>query len=71
MVGIEWSDRISVDGGVIDADHKHLIMISNLFLTSGSDTSHEALCEIIDDLEHYATAHFRREEDIQHAIDHF
>ncbi len=70
MAKIAWSDNISVDAGIIDADHKHLIMISNRFLETSNTATQEELCEIIDDLEHYAAAHFRREEEMQVAIEY-
>lgn len=70
MGEIVWNEKISVDGGIIDADHKHLIAISNLFINRAQVSDKEELCEIIDDLEHYATAHFRREEAIQAAIEY-
>ncbi|MEI7606668.1 MAG: bacteriohemerythrin [Rhodospirillaceae bacterium] len=70
MAKIAWSDNISVDGGIIDADHKHLIMISNRFLETSNTATQEELCEIIDDLEHYAAAHFRREEELQASIEY-
>ncbi len=70
MAKIAWSENISVDGGIIDADHKHLILISNRFLETSCTATQEELCEIIDDLEHYAAAHFRREEELQVAIEY-
>ena len=70
MATIAWTDNISVDSGIIDADHKHLIMISNRFLEVSNAATQEELCEIISDLEHYAAAHFRREEELQARIEY-
>ena len=68
---IIWREAMSVDGGVIDRDHKALIAIINEF----GDTlpyidAREHLRSIIFKLENYATLHFRREEALQKSINY-
>lgn len=70
MAGLAWSEKLSIDGGVIDSDHKHLLIVTGNFLQCGQGARREQLCAFIDDLEHFATAHFRREEAIQRAIEY-
>jgi len=63
---IQWRDNMSVDGGLIDADHKHLIEIINKFesFTKGGLGVEEAM-EILYALKFYASTHFKREERLQ------
>ncbi len=63
---IEWRRQMSVDGSVIDADHRHLIDIINRFENFVVDglTADEAL-EILFALKFYAATHFKREERLQ------
>ena len=63
---ILWREAMSVDGGVIDRDHKALIAIINEF---GDTLPHinarEHLKSIVSKLRNYANIHFRREESFQ------
>ncbi len=63
---ITWRDQMSVDGGIIDSDHRHLIEIINKFeeRAHGKATEDE-LMEILYALKFYASTHFRREEALQ------
>ena len=63
---IRWREAMSVDGGVIDDDHKHLIDIINHFEEIAADglTRGEAV-EVLSSLQFYASTHFRREESLQ------
>ncbi len=65
-MSIEWRPQMSVDGGVIDADHRHLIDIINRFdrIAANGLTLDEAL-EILFALKFYAATHFDREERLQ------
>jgi len=70
-VPILWREAMSVDGGVIDADHKALIAIINEFgeaLPSVGARDH--LYNVILKLDNYAKMHFRREEDLQKSMNY-
>ncbi|MEQ9488811.1 MAG: hemerythrin family protein [Alphaproteobacteria bacterium] len=66
-----WRDNLTVDGSIIDEDHRHLIEIINRFEELGADglTNDEGL-EILYALKFYAQTHFKREESIQNEIDY-
>jgi hemerythrin-like metal-binding protein len=68
-VTIIWREAMSIDGGVIDRDHKALIAIINEFgdtLPFVGATDH--LCNILFKLDKYANTHFRREEYLQKSM---
>ena len=63
---IHWRKKMSVDGGVIDQDHKHLIEIINQFEKFAErGLTREQGMEILFTLKFYAKTHFRREEGLQ------
>jgi hemerythrin len=67
---ILWRAAMSVDGGLIDADHRHLIDLINSF-TSHRARDREALPHAIDTLnalKFYAETHFAREEALQRMV---
>lgn len=63
MSHILWQDYMSVDQGLIDSDHKHLLQYLN-DLEDALSTGHakEAVQEAVDHLVAYANEHFAREE---------
>jgi hemerythrin len=64
---IRWRPGMSVDGGLIDADHRHLIDIINAFSQHRAE-GHAALPHAMDTLsalKFYAETHFAREEQLQ------
>lgn len=63
---IKWREQMSVDQGIIDADHRHLIDIVNQFELIAEDglTTEEAL-QVLYSLQFYASTHFVREEQLQ------
>jgi len=67
---IQWREKMTIDDGVIDQDHKHLIDIINRFEKTAQDglTLNEGL-EILFALKFYASTHFKREEQLQRLID--
>ncbi len=67
---IHWREQMSVDHGVIDEDHRHLIDIINRFDDAAADglSTSEAL-EILYALKFYAATHFQREEHLQSLVD--
>ncbi len=68
MEPIKWRDKLSIDNGIIDDDHRHLIEIINKFhfrATEVTFSSVEQLIDILDELKYYAETHFRREEELQ------
>jgi len=63
---IHWRDKMSVDGGVIDNDHKHLVEIINRFEKFAADgLSRDEGMEILYALKFYTSTHFKREEGMQ------
>lgn len=66
---IEWREKMSIDDGVIDQDHKHLIDIINRFEDIAADGLDSAEAhEILYALKFYAATHFTREEQVQKLI---
>jgi len=67
---IQWREKMTIDDGVIDQDHRHLIDIINRFENAAKDglTLSEGL-EILFALKFYASTHFKREEQLQRLID--
>lgn len=62
---IKWSDRLVIDGGLIDQDHMAIITVTNQFLALRKTASKEELALVLADLEHYARSHFWRESRLQ------
>jgi hemerythrin len=70
MSGIVWRDKMAIDHGLIDDDHRHLITIINRLnertahgapaLATAQDTLHR--------LKFYAETHFAREERLQRLV---
>lgn len=60
---IQWRRALSLDGGLIDDDHRHLIGIINRFERDAAGEDRRLLSfHALVDLKHYARGHFRREE---------
>jgi hemerythrin len=65
-MAIVWREEMSVDGGVIDADHKALIALVNDVDLVGPGTAMPAqLMAILGRLGSYARTHFDREQRLQ------
>lgn len=65
LVAILWRDALSVDRGLIDEDHKHLIdLINAIEETVKADRSVGELQGEIEALEKYTRLHFSREEEL-------
>lgn len=63
---IEWTEKLAVDGDVIDRDHKFLLKIINNFRAQvGHFNSADEAMEILNYLKLYAEKHFVREESLQ------
>ena len=58
---IKWRDAMAVGHADIDADHKHLIDLINLFETGRDDNVEATLFELV----RYTAYHFQREEKLQ------
>ncbi len=66
---IVWRDQMSVDGGLIDRDHRTLITIINEFAaTPATPAAIPDLERILAKLDRYTQIHFEREEQLQRAI---
>jgi hemerythrin len=65
---ILWRDEMSIDGGVIDADHKCLIdIVNDVDVVPPGPAMSSALAVILMRLGAYARVHFEREERLQAA----
>lgn len=66
---IQWREQLSIDGSVIDQDHQTLIAIINDFEATQTGPGEAATLErVLQQLQCYADAHFRREEALQHKV---
>jgi len=66
---IVWHDRYSIDGGVIDADHRALIAIVNEFAKlSGGTASLARLKACLAGLRKHTIEHFAREETVMRNV---
>lgn len=72
MNGIRWRSSMTVDDGVIDHDHRHLIDIINHFgeHVSLGTAGLPAAVDVLHALKFYAETHFVREEGLQRLIDY-
>lgn len=62
---IKWRAKLSVDQGIIDADHRYLIAMINRFREKiGSFKTSDDALEILKDLRFYVEKHFAREEEL-------
>jgi hemerythrin len=65
-MAIVWRDEMSIDGGIIDADHKCLIVLVNdVESIQPGRTMRGELAVIMAKLDAYARLHFEREERLQ------
>jgi len=70
MKPIEWTDKLSVDNGIIDSDHKLLLKIVNKFRDEvGKFESSADAVSILDMLRSYSQKHFGREEKLQREVE--
>ena len=68
---IRWRDSLSIDCGPIDADHKYLIDLINMFLIASEYASNnKEITEILGKLKIYTNIHFKREEALQKACNY-
>ena len=58
---IEWQDNMSIDGGVIDADHKALIVLVNKVRGLRSQIDPSVMPALLKELTAYVEEHFARE----------
>jgi hemerythrin-like metal-binding protein len=72
MNHIQWRHTMSVDGGLIDEDHRHLIDIINRFgrYMSRHGASLGDAVDVLYALKFYAGTHFEREEHLQRLVDY-
>ncbi|KIM00527.1 Hemerythrin [Paramagnetospirillum magnetotacticum MS-1] len=67
-MAIEWNDRLAIDKGIIDQDHRVLIDLCSTFIRLKESAGKAELARVIADLEHYARSHFWRESELQRRI---
>ena len=66
---IVWTDKLCIDRGTIDEDHKHLIELCNSFLKNCRQFDSKMQAdELISELLDYTSYHFVREEELQKQI---
>ncbi len=62
-----WTQAIRVDGGIIDAEHRHLIAVARrLFETIDPESEPAEACKVVRELFKYIEYHFRKEEQLMH-----
>jgi len=63
---IAWREAMNVGDPTIDADHRHLVDMINVFEAAITGTiDHKKVARVLLGLVEYTGAHFKREEDIQ------
>ena len=67
-MGLIWAEHLSVGNGLIDSDHKNLIVVVNSMEQAIGLRDRAALSKAFVLLDTYITIHFRNEEKIAHAI---
>lgn len=68
---ITWSDELSIDQSLIDADHKFIFQQVDDFIARGEQfRSAEEAHELVHRLSAYASIHFRREEYLHSQINY-
>lgn len=66
---IQWQDTMSIDGGVIDDDHRYLIgLVNELESVPPGAAMPSRVAAILARLEAYAHGHFEREEQLHSAV---
>jgi len=70
-MAIEWRPAMSVDGGVIDDDHRYLISLINQFNDAiDNDADLDEVRRILGSLKYYTVYHFVREQAAQKAAEY-
>ena len=60
---IEWTDKLSIDNGLIDTQHQKLVeLINDLYAAFLEGKANEHLTDIIEELAAYTVSHFKTEE---------
>jgi hemerythrin len=67
-MGLQWRDQLSVGNDLIDSDHKYLIDIINKVEVSMKANNRVELMAALEELEHYGSTHFEREELVAKAV---
>lgn len=67
-MGLTWAEHLSVGNGLIDSDHKNLIVVVNCMEHAIGTRDREALAKSFELLDTYMHVHFRNEERIAEAI---
>ncbi len=66
---VQWRKEMAVDDALIDEDHKLLIeQVNNFEVMIRDKVTRESIEWSLERLKHYAVEHFRREEELQRAI---
>ena len=68
-MSIQWRDQLSIDGSVIDSDHKMLIEIINKYEDAiNCNIASKVIKDLLRSLYDYSMAHFKREEEFHVAV---
>lgn len=67
---LTWVDHLSVGNGLIDSDHKNLIVVVNSLKQAINTRDRAALSKSFELLDTYIAIHFRNEERIAEAINY-
>jgi len=66
---LNWAEHLSVGNGIIDSDHKNLIVVVNRLANAIRARDRAALAKAFELLDTYMSVHFRNEEKIAEAIE--
>lgn len=69
-MGLNWADHLSVGNGLIDSDHKNLIVVVNRLEDAINARDRAALSKSYKLFDTYIVIHFRNEERIAAAINY-
>ncbi len=69
-MAIVWAEHLSVGNGLIDSDHKNLIVVVNSLEQAIGTRDREAMEKAFELLDTYIAIHFRNEERIAEAINY-
>lgn len=70
VMAIVWAEHLSVGNGLIDSDHKNLIVVVNSLEQAIGTRNREAMEKASELLDTYMAIHFRNEEKIAEAINY-
>ena len=66
---IQWRKEMSIDGGLLDDDHKYLFKLINEFEQIMDTFESEKILEALKKLQYYTVTHFAKEESFMRSVE--